>query len=149
MITFPWGVAVSGNDRVMPGRIGRTGRSRLILTPEYRHAKDKLYLIAKQQWKGRPIKGAVVLVGVLFPPDRRRVDCTAFSKIIMDALEGVCYVEDRQVLMATWRRADPDAKRAEILVDVRCVPDTFQVVTSPGGAAVTLTSENENEESER
>lgn len=83
---------VSINDRYI---IGKKGNKRiLILSNEYRNAKDEISLQASSQWSNGVSKFNVWL-DIKIPKGRSDID--AYIKIILDALQGVVYENDRQV----------------------------------------------------
>lgn len=70
---------------------------RNILSKKYRESKDALQWEAKGQWQGDPIDRKVAMNLLLYFGDKRQRDIDAYIKIILDALEGVCYTNDNQI----------------------------------------------------
>lgn len=96
----------------------------LVLSTEYRKAKEDIGKRAAEQAtkrgyavaeKGTPL----ALVGELYPPDRRRRDTLAYAKMLCDALEGVAYIDDSQVIDSRWvmREPDPGNPRIELRIE--------------------------------
>lgn len=64
----------------------------------------------------RVLEGEVEIEGAVFFADRRR-DLDGALKVLLDALEGVAYRNDRQVSAITVRREiDSDRPRVELVV---------------------------------
>jgi Holliday junction resolvase RusA-like endonuclease len=106
ILTLPWACLLHDNHRLMPVR------GRLITSPQYRKAKEAA------QWKGDPLAGDVKLHAKLYFPDRRKRDVGNYRKLVTDALKGIAYSDDSQIVSETWDRAgyDKSAPRAEIVV---------------------------------
>jgi Holliday junction resolvase RusA-like endonuclease len=87
---LPWAVLVSDNRRhgVIKGRI--------VLTKEYREAKEAAEWLIAGQMKGQLAHiGPCRVTVALREPDRtRRRDLSNFSKLIHDALEKLAYSND-------------------------------------------------------
>lgn len=85
---------VSINKRYLTSKI--KGKTVLILSNEYRKAKEAIREEAQWKWgKRKRIKG--LPVGVIILMEKTRADIDAYIKIILDALQGVVYENDRQV----------------------------------------------------
>lgn len=89
---LPWDHIVSKNRKYTVTRGGR-----VILTAQYRDAKEALNLIGMSQYKDDPIEGDVKIRFDVFVPDNRRRDVFNVTQIIMDALEGIAYNDDKQI----------------------------------------------------
>lgn len=89
---FPYAALPRDNER-----IGAMVRGRLILSKVYRQKKEALSLLARAQYRGNPITGAVSVVGSATWPDKRKRDLSFFMKGLHDALEGVVYEDDAQI----------------------------------------------------
>lgn len=112
-LRLPWSVLVSDNRRygVIEGR--------MLATAEYRQAKAKIRALASDAMgAAAPTKAPLRLIARVFVPDNRPHDCGNFRKLVTDALEGVVYVNDRQLHDEQWIRAgvDVDAPRAVITI---------------------------------
>ena len=53
---------------------------------------------AKAQWKGPPLKGDLALRVDLYFGTRRRTDIDNFNKLSLDALTGIIYDDDSQIV---------------------------------------------------
>lgn len=94
----------------------KRGRDSFYKSTEAKDAQDAMAWEAKAQWKGRPLKGAVSLEIDLYYPDKRK-DWDGGLKAISDALEGICYANDRQVEEAVIHKyCDPQSPRIEIVI---------------------------------
>ena len=56
------------------------------LSPRARAWHREAWVILRSSWRGRPMRGEVVVSIVLYPPDRRRRDIDNLLKAILDAL---------------------------------------------------------------
>lgn len=115
-LTVPWEFVCHDNHRLMPARIGKAVR--LITAPAYRVAKAGAEIMLKKQWRELPLSGAVMLIGRVFVPDRRKRDAGNYRKLITDALSGIAYDDDAQLEHETWIKAgvDRDNPRVEITI---------------------------------
>jgi len=112
-IAFPWRLVLHDNHRLVPAR----GRKGLVASPEYRAAKLDATAWLKRLWLSRPqLAGEMVLHARCFFPDRRKRDAGNYRKLITDALTGVVYSDDSQLVSETWERAgfDKDYPRIEV-----------------------------------
>lgn len=74
----------------------------------------------------QPLEGDVSLRVLAYFPDRRR-DLVNIDEVLLDALEGICYGNDRQVVhFSIAREIDPSRPRVEIEC-VSLVADLFEV----------------------
>jgi len=66
---------------------------------------------AKAQWKGKPLQGDVKIEVDLYFGTKRIVDWDNFHKLSMDALTGIVWEDDSQIIEATvrkyYRKANP------------------------------------------
>ena len=124
-VRLPWSVLIADNAKYSTMVGSGNERGRIWLTEEYRLAKHHASLKASEQLTGlAPLEGPVALEALLFEPDRKRMrDLSNYSKLVHDALNGLAYVDDRQIDRLTWIRAgvDIDAPRLEVTV-VRIAP---------------------------
>ena len=77
----------------------------------YSEYKDVLGYFALQAMKGRPpLDGAIKLSADFYKPKPKSItsrnwgDVDNFLKAVMDALNGICYVDDRQVIEVHARK---------------------------------------------
>ena len=85
-------------------RYWRTFNGRIVMSAEARAYKEGVALIARA--KGlRPSDGDVTLKLDVFRPQRRG-DLDNRIKIVLDALQGVAYYDDKQVIEIHARRFD-------------------------------------------
>jgi Holliday junction resolvase RusA-like endonuclease len=115
-LTLPWVVVQHDNHRLMPARVGKAVR--LITSPAYRHAKAVAETMLAAQWGEAPLAGAVTLVADVWMPDARKRDAGNYRKLITDALSGIAYRDDAQLVSETWRKSgiDRENPRVEIIV---------------------------------
>lgn len=120
-LTLPWSVLVRDNARY--GVL----RGRMILTREYRQAKEAAYMLACGQVRDRPAFSAPVALEarIYFPDRQRKRDAGNYRKLVTDALEGVLYPDDTLIHDERWVNAGVDRKnpRVEIRVEAIAVAD--------------------------
>jgi len=86
----------------------------------YKLARTRAHAEAAEQWGPRaPFSGRIALIARIFPPNAQRRDVGNFAKCLKDALCGVAYADDVQVVDERWIRAaiDIDRPRAEITIE--------------------------------
>jgi Holliday junction resolvase RusA-like endonuclease len=93
----------------------RGGYSTTYMTSQGKALKEAYQWEAKAQWKGRPLEGDVALSVTLYFGTNRRADIDNFNKLSLDALTGIVYEDDSQIVELTLRRAYDKARpRIEI-----------------------------------
>lgn len=115
-IILPWTMVLHDNHRLMPVILKK--RARLITAPEYRANKTKAEYEIKRQYKGEPLKGDVRLTAYALFPDKRKRDAGNYRKLITDALSGLCYEDDSQLVAETWERAGYDKVNPRIEINL-------------------------------
>jgi len=89
---------------------------RMILTKDYRQAKNAIHLLAINQWRRTAISGPVRIDAEFFlkPGGRtalgRKTDIANYSKILFDSLQGVCYDDDHQIVAFQFVRRETDSE---------------------------------------
>ncbi len=116
-LVLPFDVLVPDHRRVT-----RTVRGRVLLTTRYREGKRAITLLARTQYRGRPMVGPLELRARVFFPDHRRRDPGNLRKALTDALTAVCYADDAQLWREVWERAGVDRgnPRVEVLIRPFC-----------------------------
>jgi len=114
-VVLPWSMLAQSNHRLIRAK----GKSRLILAPAYRQAKEAAEWHAKGQVKVDPIAGPVRMTVAFYEPDKRRRDPSNLLKLCEDVLSGIAYEDDSQIHELTWERAGIDrlVPRAEITIE--------------------------------
>ena len=111
-IALPWTGLVPDNRRFIGGK----GH---ILTKRYRAGKELCHTLAMAQTRNCPAHpdGAVWMQLNFYMPDKRRRDPHNLLKGIADALEGVVYVDDKQIEKLSWENmgVDREHPRVEII----------------------------------
>lgn len=98
----------------------RAGFPHTYVSPEAKQYKALAYWTAKKQG-AEPLDGEVIVRGTVYFPNRRG-DLDNRTKILLDALEGVAYHDDKQVWGIQWsRETDKTNPRVELEI-VRRVP---------------------------
>lgn len=117
-VRLPWSVLVPDNRKHQPARDSAKGG--IMLTPEYRQAKERAKAIVAQQLQDAPpLTGDVRLEARVYLPNLSRArDVANLSKLVHDVLSGLAYGDDRQIAKTTWERAgvDVDAPRCELTI---------------------------------
>ena len=114
-IVLPWSLVLHDNHRLIPAR------GRLVASPEYRRTKRHAELFLKGLWGARDrLVGDMALHARCWFPDRRKRDAGNYRKLITDALSGLVYADDSQLVRETWERAgfDKERPRVEITLEV-------------------------------
>jgi Holliday junction resolvase RusA-like endonuclease len=110
-LVFPWSCVLHDNHRLIPAR------GRLITSPEYREKKDKAENIALTVLSKRIFgRRDIVLVADCWFPDKRKRDAGNYRKLLTDAMTGIVYADDAQLVSETWRRAGYDKVNPRIEV---------------------------------
>ena len=112
-VSFPWDCVLHDNHRFVPA----AKRRGLVLSPEYRDAKEKAVSAATQQLIGkRKLSGDVALIAHCYFPDKRKRDAGNYRKLITDALTGLAYDDDSQIAEEYWSRIGVDRSNPRIEV---------------------------------
>lgn len=117
MITLPWSVLLHENHRLMPVRI--KGKTRNILSPEYRQALAAASQLAAFQWTAPALKTSVGITVRLYEPDKRRRDVSNYLKLIQDALARIAFVDDSQIDDVHVMRGGLDRAKPRAEIEVR------------------------------
>lgn len=129
-LIVPWQFVMHDNHRLMPVRMGKIVR--LITAPAYRDAKAAATLRLIEQWNARPrFAGFVQLTGTVFMPDRRKRDAGNYRKLLTDALTGVAYEDDSQLVREVWELGGIVPKeQARVELIVKAARPLFTTQTS-------------------
>lgn len=114
---FPWTLcAQSSNARLIRGKQGR-----FVNSQKYRDALEAIHVHARKQLghPGTPTKRAWRVVIQVWVPDLRRRDVPNLVKPILDALEGLAWVNDYQVYDQRVVRMGVDREDPRIIVICR------------------------------
>lgn len=91
---------------------------RMYMTHEGKAKKESYEWQAKMQWKDGPLKGEVHVEIRLFFPDRRVRDIDNYNKIVLDALTGIVWEDDKQITRMLIDIAnDKENPRTEIQIN--------------------------------
>lgn len=105
------------NVKTLPVSTNRMYYGRRFLTDEARACKELIAHEARAGWRGEPLKGAVRLEIELVWGDRRRHDVDNV-KALLDALQGIVYVDDSQITTLILHKSiDKKNPRVVILAD--------------------------------
>jgi Holliday junction resolvase RusA-like endonuclease len=87
------------------------------MTPFGKALKEAYQWEAKSQWRGKPLQGDIKLSITLYFGTKRKADWDNFHKLSCDALSGIVYADDSQIVEATVVKAYDKARpRIEISV---------------------------------
>jgi hypothetical protein len=92
--------------RVLERRFVVPGRAVSFRSPASRTYKRQVRTLARPVFPKRPPRHSVEVLLDYFHTKRRRVDMDNVAKCVLDALSGVAYVDDRQVLHQYSRAHD-------------------------------------------
>lgn len=116
VVVLPWACVMHDNHRL----VAANNRRGLVASKDYRQRKESARTVAALQWKGFPVwQGDMTLTARCYFPDRRKRDAGNYRKLVTDALTGIVYADDAQLVCETWRRAGivpKDTARIEVLV---------------------------------
>ena len=93
------------------------------MTNEGKALKAAYQLEAKAQWRGAPLQGDLEVTIALYFGTKRRADLDNFNKLSLDALTGVAYGDDSQIVDLRLIRAY-DKCRPRIEISLKCQRDT-------------------------
>jgi len=95
-------------------RYWRIYNNRIVVTDEARAYKDHIRLLLRQRV---PLLGNVSVNFTVFRPSRRG-DLDNYNKVMFDALQGLAYVNDNQIVeIHSYREDDKNNPRVEILIN--------------------------------
>lgn len=100
----------------------RTWRGRVVVSAEARRYKNGVQLRALTEGHRKPLACPVVASVVVYRA-RRAGDLDNFLKVLLDALKGIAFVDDSQVVELHARRED-DASNPRVEVRVEAVGAT-------------------------
>lgn len=115
-LELAWPFILHDNHRLMPILRGR--RAVLITAPDYRAAKAQAELRFRAQWRVPMLEGDVALVARVWFPDRRKRDAGNYRKLLTDALTGIAYSDDSQLVRETWERAGIDRESPRVELEI-------------------------------
>jgi Holliday junction resolvase RusA-like endonuclease len=116
-LRIPWSALVSDNVKSRAARRGE--KATVVLTPEYREARDRIKVLAADVMAGRPPYAVPLsFTARVWVPNHHRRDVVNFSKALQDAMNAVVYEDDCWLYETHWIRAgvDVDAPRCEVVI---------------------------------
>lgn len=88
------------------------------MTPAGKTLKEDCQWQAKTQWKQPILTGPVAIEITLFYGDKRARDIDNCGKLLLDALTGIVWEDDRQIVeMAVAKAFDKARPRVEIEIE--------------------------------
>lgn len=82
---------------------------------KWRDTKDELAWEIRSQWHVEPHSGLLAVTIRQYFGDKRKRDVDAYIKIILDAMEGIVYENDNQVVrLVAEKFYDKDRPRVEV-----------------------------------
>ena len=103
---------------ILYGPLFQKGNSRRIVGKRVIKSQNALQCVrdfkiqSQAQWKGKPLEGPVTLTATIYYRSKLSDLCTSLLK---DILEGVCYLNDRQIVEChEYKRYDKDNPRVEV-----------------------------------
>jgi len=90
----------------------------MYMTAKGKAIKEAYQWEAKSQWEGKPIEGDIQVYAKIYFGTKRRCDVDNFSKIMLDSLTGIAWVDDSQIRRMTVEKFyDKDNPRIEIEIN--------------------------------
>ena len=87
---------------------------------EGKELKELYQSEARKQYKGKVMSVNCDMEIILFFKDKRRRDVDNYSKLVLDALEGVVYEDDKQIQKLTVeKRISVEDPRIEIQINFK------------------------------
>ena len=106
--------------KTLPPALNRTYKvsgGRFYKDSEAEATQEAIAWEAKSQYRGKPLKGQICLTVTFYYPNMRK-DASAGIKSLEDALQGVCYVNDRQIeQLHVYKCVSKQNPRVEILCE--------------------------------
>lgn len=97
-------------------RYWKVWRGRAVVSAEAKQYKQGVRLRALTEGHRKPLEGPVVLSLVVYRP-RRAGDLSNRIKVLEDALNGIAWIDDKQIVELHARRED-DAANPRVVVNV-------------------------------
>jgi Holliday junction resolvase RusA-like endonuclease len=72
---------------------------RSYLDPKYKAFEDRIRWETKSQYHGKPLEGDLKCVIIAHFKDKRHCDIGNLSKSVLDALQGILYDNDKQIVV--------------------------------------------------
>ena len=91
-LVFPFRVMSKSNEKA----IGRGGRP--YLSPKFKAFEKNIKEIARCYYKGKPVEGNIKMTITAKFRTGVRLDCFNIPKSIADALQGIVYKNDKQIV---------------------------------------------------
>lgn len=95
------------------------GRVLVLVSTEAKHYKRAVGIIAGAKIK-TPLPGALIVTSHVYRP-RKVGDLSNTIKVLEDALEGICYRNDSQIVQHHWYRHD-DKANPRVELSITCAP---------------------------
>lgn len=140
-LTFPYPISANRywGERIVPPAKGKPGFVQRYVTPEARAYRDQVALIARAAGVRKPFEGRVS-VGLRLYPNRPQdwakrmrtlgpawddsvqcIDLDNARKVLLDALNGVAFVDDSRIWRDWGERMEPDGV-GRVVVSIKPLP---------------------------
>ena len=90
-LEFPFKLISKDNEKLQ----NRQGR--YFLSAKYKAFSEKVRLFALSQYRGKPIEGDISIHIIAGFGDKRHCDCGNLPKGLLDSLQNILYLNDRQI----------------------------------------------------
>lgn len=88
------------------------------MTAQGKGIKQAYQWEARSQYRGKPLAGELAVSVRFYFATRRKRDLDNQNKLVLDALSGIAYADDSQIVELTLRRDhDPAKPRIEVTVE--------------------------------
>lgn len=113
-------IKLNGNPLSTQTIYGISSRGKRVvryMTKKGKEMKSQYQWEIKSQWNKELIEGDVIMKIKLFFGDKRRRDIDNYNKLILDAMEGIVYKDDKQIKdLHITKEYDKENPRVEIWV---------------------------------
>lgn len=89
----------------------------MYMTAGWKALKEDYQCQARSQFNGQPLAGPLSIAVTIYFPTKRRADWDNFHKLSMDALSGIVWEDDSQIVEAVVRK-DYDKERPRVEVEI-------------------------------
>lgn len=90
-LQFPLRLISKDNSKI------RNRAGRYFLTKEFKDFENMVRYDALHQYRGKPLEGSLWMIITAFYTTKRHADCGNLQKSVADALQSICYMNDRQI----------------------------------------------------
>ena len=105
------------------------GKKRAFIPKKYKDYEKLIQEAAREAFQGEPIVGPVKMTIRLWFKDRRIRDAQNYPKTICDALNGICYNDDSQIVELFVTKLKRDEPGLDVTVEALAPDDRYPLKT--------------------